>query len=195
MESVVRCLLLPLLGFVFEVSLLLDEVYLFHHHFGLAGGDAMDAIQFVHDFSDRDKLRGEVFVAIEGQGGIAEGLQLLGVEDGFRILVGDDVGEKSVRMYFVVVVLGVLEIDDDVFGDIYYDGFAEGEDDNFLGVEELCCDGVVHLLLGQRKSIRSWAECDCFWVCGLGVTHGGAHVVRRSIHEHIEVAMRSASDR
>ena len=58
----------------------------------------MDAIQFVHAFSDQDELRGEVLVAIKGQGGIMEGLQLLGVEDAFRLGVGDDVVEKSARM-------------------------------------------------------------------------------------------------
>ena len=74
----------------------------------------MDAIQFVHDFSDRDELHGKVLVAIEGQGGITEGLQLLGVEDGLRFGVGDDVVEKSARMYFVVVVLRFLELDDEL---------------------------------------------------------------------------------
>ena len=98
-------------------------------------------------------------------------------------------------MYFVVVVLGVLDLDDDVLGDIHDDGFAEGEDNTFLGVEEFICDGVVHVLMGQRNIIRSWAECDCSWVRGLDVIHGGAHIVQRIVHENVEVTMRSASDR
>ena len=120
---------------------------------------------------------------------------MLGVEDGFRLGVGDNVGEKSARVYFLVVVLGVLELHDYIFGDIGDDGIAEGEDDNFLGVEEFGCDGVVYLLLGQCNSIRSLAECDCSWVLGLGVTLGGAFGVRHCVLEDIEVAIRSASDR
>ena len=73
-EAVVHRLLSPLLGFVFEVSLLLYDVDPLHRHLSLAVGNAMDAIQVVYAFSDREKLRGEVLVAIEGQCGIAEGL-------------------------------------------------------------------------------------------------------------------------
>ena len=109
-EAVVCCLLSPLLGFILEVSLMLYDVKPLHHHLGLAGGDAIDAIQVFHDFSNCDELRGKVLVTIKGQCGITKGLQVLGVEDGFRRGVGDDVVEKSARMYFVVVLLGVLEL-------------------------------------------------------------------------------------
>ena len=74
MEGVVCCLLSPFLCFVFEVCLLINSEQPFHYHFGFAGSDAMDVFEFVHAFSDCGELRGEVLVAIKGQGGIAEGL-------------------------------------------------------------------------------------------------------------------------